>query len=222
MLYKQISMLDICVFFSIILLFIVSLAIKAAFSRHLDVVEYLVAGRRLTLPIFTATLIASWYSGIFGVTQISFEHGVYNFITQGLFWYLAAICFAVFIVEKARKTEALTFAEMFRKSYGKYTGQATAMLLLFKTLPIPYAISLGIFIKFITGMELSLCIIIGSSIVTFYCLLGGVSLTLYTDIIQFFLMFIAMFLVVYYSYSSFGGSEYLHNSLPASHFSREA
>ena len=33
-------------------------------------------GRKMTLPIFVATLVATWYGGIFGVTALTFEKGV--------------------------------------------------------------------------------------------------------------------------------------------------
>lgn len=45
-----------------------------------------------------ATLTASWYGGIFGVNEITFNYGIYNFVTQGVFWYAAYIIFALFMV----------------------------------------------------------------------------------------------------------------------------
>ena len=60
------------------------------------VIDLLLMGRQLTLPMFVGTLVATWYGGIFGVTEIAFSKGIYNFITQGLFWYVAYIIFALF------------------------------------------------------------------------------------------------------------------------------
>ena len=65
-------------------------------------VELLLMGRKLTLPIFVATLVATWYGGIFGVTAQTFEKGIYNFLTQGVFWYLSYLLFAFFLVKKIR------------------------------------------------------------------------------------------------------------------------
>ena len=62
--------------------------------------ELLLMGRRLTLPLFVATLVATWYGGIFGVTALTFEKGIYNFLTQGVFWYLSYLFFAFFLVKK--------------------------------------------------------------------------------------------------------------------------
>ena len=41
-------------------------------------VDYLVAGRAVTLPAFVATLVASWYGGILGVGEYSYRYGISN------------------------------------------------------------------------------------------------------------------------------------------------
>ena len=66
-------------------------------SEQLGPVELLLMGRKLTLPLFVATLVATWYGGIFGVTALAFEKGIYNIITQGFFWYFSYLIFAFFL-----------------------------------------------------------------------------------------------------------------------------
>lgn len=70
-----------------------NLRLKKGGNKALD---YLLMGRRLTLPLFVATLVATWYGGIFGVNEITFNYGIYNFVTQGAFWYIAYLIFAFF------------------------------------------------------------------------------------------------------------------------------
>ena len=53
-------------------------------NQHEQFLDHLLLGRQLT-SMFIATLVATWYGGIFGVTEIAFTSGIYNFITQGLF-----------------------------------------------------------------------------------------------------------------------------------------
>ena len=64
-------------------------------------------GRSLTLPLFVGTLVATWYGGIFGVTEIAYKQGIFNFITQGFFWYIAYILFAFFLVERIQTYQAV-------------------------------------------------------------------------------------------------------------------
>ena len=35
--------------------------------------DYLLMGRQLTLPLFVATMVATWYGGIFAVNEITFN-----------------------------------------------------------------------------------------------------------------------------------------------------
>ncbi len=48
------------------LLFIVLRLFRASSTGAMD---YIVAGRRLTLPAFTASLVTTWYGGILGVGE---------------------------------------------------------------------------------------------------------------------------------------------------------
>ena len=47
-------------------------------GRSSTAVEYLVAGRRVTLPAFVATLVATWYGGILGIGEYSWRYGTPN------------------------------------------------------------------------------------------------------------------------------------------------
>ena len=57
-------------------------------------VDYLVAGRRLTLPAFVATLVSTWYGGILGVGEYAWRHGLSNWLVFGVPYYLYAAVFA--------------------------------------------------------------------------------------------------------------------------------
>lgn len=216
----QLSKLDWWVFITLIVLsFAFLIWRRFANKKNHSIVEYMVMGRTLTLPMFVTSLVATWYSGIFGVTQISFEHGLYNFITQGFFWYLAAAIFAQFFVRRAKESAALSFSELIGKLYGRQAAWATALLIFIKTLPIPYAIAIGLFISGFTGISLNLAITLGILAATLYCLQGGMRATVISDVLQFLGMFTAIGSVVALSYYSFGGWDYLRSTLPYSHFS---
>ena len=90
-LVQFLNALDWIVFFSVLGLTILSilwgqrLKKRIPESEQLSTIELLLMGRTLTLPIFVATLVATWYGGIFGVTALTFEKGIYNLLTQGFF-----------------------------------------------------------------------------------------------------------------------------------------
>src|SRR5690606_30270257 len=103
--------------------------------------DYLLMGRRLTLPLFVATLVATWYGGIMGVAQIAYQDGVYNFITQGFFWYLTYIIFALFMVKKVREKNPLTLPDLVENHFGKKARFIASIFNFTNMLPIAYITS---------------------------------------------------------------------------------
>ena len=181
------------------------------------VVEHLLMGRTLTLPMFVATLVASWYGGIFGVTEIAFNSGIYNFLIQGIFWYITYIIFALFMVEKIAKYRSVTLPELVGQMFGPRAGKVAAVFNFFDVLPITYALSLGIFLQTLTGLSLAASIIIGTGLVSVYSILGGMRADVYSDLIQFAVMCAAVFLVMVFSFAKIGGIDYLQDHLPSTH-----
>lgn len=183
-----------------------------------DAVGYLLMGRSLTLPLFVATLVSSWYGCIFSVTQIAFNDGIYSLLINGIFWYTAYIFFAIFLVKKVKSSEALTFPEFLSQHVGKKAGRITSVLIFIQMLPIAYSISIGIFIKNVFGIEFITAVILGVMIVAIYCSIGGFRAVVITDVVQFLVMFLGVILLVGFSYKTFGGMEYLRSNIPESHF----
>lgn len=218
-----ISIFDLAVFFGI--LFITLCAaywgnrLRQRLAGTNSLLEYLIMGRALTLPLFVATLVSTWYGGIFGVTQIAFEHGVYNFVTQGAFWYAAYLIFAFFLVERIRGVGAVTLPELVGKIFGPRAAKLAGVFNFFNVLPIAYVISIGLFIQAIFGGELLVCTVVGTVLIAFYAMAGGLRSVVFSDIVQFTVMCLSVFVVAAYSVASFGGLDFLRDKLPAAHFS---
>ncbi|MCA9508488.1 MAG: sodium:solute symporter family protein [Myxococcales bacterium] len=180
--------------------------------------EFLLMSRDLGLALFVATLTSTWYGGIFGVTQIAFEKGLYSFFTQGLSWYSAYLIFALFIAKKIRKSNARSLPELIGMRFGLHARKLSALILFFHALPVTYALSIGILIQILTGLSLSLSVFFGVLLVTIYSLFGGLRAIVITDALQFLLMFISVMMVVLYSFYSFGGLGFLETQLPNHYF----
>jgi solute:Na+ symporter, SSS family len=227
--YKSIlNSLDWFVFFLVLILTIASVIYgqsikKRRTSRETEAdyvfLDLLLMGRKLTLPLFVATLVATWYGGIFGVTKIAFEQGIFNFITQGVFWYISYLIFAFFITAKVAKYKAVTLPDLVGKMFGPGSARLSAVFNFFNVLPIAYVISLGLLIQTFLGGEIWHGMLFGVSIVIFYTMYGGFRAIVFSDIIQFFVMCIGVFLVLVFSVSTFGGLGFLKANLPTGHFS---
>ncbi len=217
---RDISQIDFIILILIIVITICISNIKAKNSAVSDVVEYWLMGRRLTLPIFVATLTSTWYGGIFSVTQIAFEHGVYSFISQGVVWYIVYILFALFAVKRLERGSLVSIPDLIRRKYGNNSSIISAIILFVKSLPITYAMSMGAFLHAIFDIDMSFGIFLSCLFVTISCLLGGFRGLVFRDIIQFGVMYIGVLSVILFAIYKFGGiSEYLHSNLPSHYFS---
>ncbi len=219
---QHLSFLDFFVFFFILLLTYVIVFLN--YKRHQSndpkesMLDYLILGRHLTLPLFVTTLVATWYGGIFGVTEIAFSEGIYNFLIQGLFWYGVYILFAIFLVDRIREQKSITLPELVGKLFGPKSKFLASILNVLNVIPVAYVISVGLLIEILFGIPWSYGMVIGSFIVITYCLMGGFRADVTSDALQFFVMCSSVAIVLFFSISHFGGLLFLVTHLPASHF----
>ena len=191
---------------------------KKQANEQENFLELLLMGRKLTLPMFVATLVATWYGGIFGVTAIAFKQGLYNFLIQGLFWYITYIIFALWLVDKVRSQSAATLAELVGAMFGPKSHKLAAVFNFFNVVPITYTISLGILLQMIFAIPLSLAMLLGLSFVVAYSMFGGLRSVVFSDLVQFFVMCTSVFFVLLFSVLTLGGWDYLRENLPPGHF----
>lgn len=215
------STLDYIVFFIITLstfAFVIWGNIKKRKSQieEENFIDLMLMGRKLTLPMFVATLVATWYGGIFGVSQIAFNHGIFNFVTQGIFWYITYIIFALFIIKKIGPYKAMTLPDLIGQMFGPKSEKLSAVFNIFNLIPIAYTISIGLMLKMLFGVTLELGIIIGMMFVLSYSFIGGFRSVVYSDIFQFFVMIISVVLVFILSFIQFGTNVF--DSLPDFYF----
>ena len=180
--------------------------------------DYLLMGRQLTLPLFVATLVATWYGGIFGVSEITFNYGIYNFVTQGVFWYVAYLIFAFFITHKIAKYHSLTLPDLTSQLFGPKSAKVAAFFTFFYMTPVAYVLSLGLFLHLVFGISVLNGMICGTLFTCLYTAWGGFRSVVFADLVQFFVMCSAVFLVVIFSVHTFGGLGFLKAHLPATHF----
>ena len=102
--------------------------------------------------------------------------------------------------------------------FGPKAGKLSAVFNFFNVLPIAYVISLGLLIQALFGLDVWLAMFIGVSVVILYTLFGGFRAVVFSDIIQFFVMCLGVFLVLLFSIKLFGGYGFLKANLPAAHF----
>jgi len=198
--------------------FIIYIGFRLWRSRKNDAQNYLLAGRRLTLPSFIATLVSTWYGGILGVGEFSYIYGISNWLVFGVPYYIAAFIFAMFIAKKARRLRLYTIPHQLDRSYGKGPSLLGAFFVFIMTAPAAYVLMLAVLVNFILGWPLFTGLIVGTLFSICYVWQGGFRSVVRTDIVQFSLMFGAFALLLPFSIIKFGGPGFLQQNLPHTHF----
>ncbi len=193
-----------------VILFIIGYFVKRKIHGLND---YFLAGRRLTLPIFVATLVSTWYGGLLGVGEMSFSYGFVNWIVNGFFWYLVYLFFAFFLAKKIRKSNLYTIPDQLERFYDNRSRFLGAIFNFLMVSPAPYILSLGIIFNFLFGVELWITILLVAFVMVFYTIRGGFVGVVYTDVIQFVLMMIGVAMILPIAIYTYGGFDFLQSAL---------
>ena len=113
-------------------------------------VEYLLAGRWLTTPVFVMTLVSTWYGGILGVGEFSYRYGISNWVVQGVPYYIFAFSLR-FLAGRIRATNFTTIPDKLQESYGKPTAILGAVLTFLLMTPAPYILMIAVLLELVTG-----------------------------------------------------------------------
>jgi solute:Na+ symporter, SSS family len=174
--------------------------------------SFIFAGRRLTLPAFVATLVSTWYGGILEVGRFSYENGIVTILIFGVFYYLAAISFALFFAPKIATNNIQSIPSLIYSHFGKIPGIISIILILLIASPAPYLKIFSILIQSFWEIPEYIAIIIGISISVLYSIRGGFSSIVRTDKLQFVLMFLGFGLMLWKLNQNFGGFNFLQKN----------
>lgn len=204
----------------LITLYLIGLFVLGFKRSHRDsdsMEEYLVAGRRLSLPAFVATLVSTWYGGILGVGEFSYKYGISNWLVFGVPYYLYAVIFALFIAGRAWRTKFYTIPDQLEKAYGRRASITGAFFLFILSTPAPYVLMIGVLCRMLFDWPLWLGVMLGALLSMIYAFRGGLAAIVRTEILQFLLMYAGFLIVLVFAVSKFGGWKFLQANLPPLH-----
>jgi SSS family solute:Na+ symporter len=179
--------------------------------------EYLLAGRRLTLPAFVATLVTTWYGGILGVGEYAWRFGISTWVVFGLPYYAAAVLFAFWLAPRLRAHGAMSIPDLLANAYGRQARITGAAAVFALTLPVAYLLMLATLIEQLTGWPPAVAVAVGSAFSAFYVGLSGFRAVVRTDLLQFGLMYAGFAILLAAALDRTGGLTGLWSSLPDEH-----
>jgi solute:Na+ symporter, SSS family len=179
--------------------------------------DYLLSGRKLSLFLFVAVNVSTWYGGILGVGEFTYRYGLVSWFTQGFPYYIFAFLFALFFAKKIREASLFTIPDKLSEVYGKNVGLISAVIVFVLVSPAPYLLMTGNLLSLIFKIDLLPSLLISLMLTIVYLVRGGFRSNVYVDVFQFFVMFAGFILIVIFSGMKFGSIDFLSSSVPESH-----
>jgi len=182
-----------------------------------DANDYLLSGRKLSLFLFVAVNVSTWYGGILGVGEFTYRYGLVSWFTQGFPYYIFAFLFALFFAKKIREASLFTIPDKLTEVYGKNVGLVSAVIVFVLVSPAPYLLMTGNLLSLIFKIDLIPALFISLLLSIAYLIKGGFRSNVYVDVFQFFVMFAGFILIVIFSGVKFGTIDFLSSSVPENH-----
>lgn len=179
--------------------------------------DFLLAGRTLTLPMFVATLVSTWYGGILGVGEFSYRFGISNWVVFGVPYYFFALVFALFLAKRIRATNHITIPDKLEASYSRRTALLGGLLTVVLVTPAAYVLMVGILIQLIFGVDLVTSVTVTTILTVCYLYWGGFRSDVWANVFEFIMMFFGFAMILPFAYHQFGGWEFISSHVPPLH-----
>lgn len=157
--------------------------------RSNTVLQFLAAGRALTLPVFIATLVSTWYGGILGVGESVSYFGLGAWVMIGLPYYVFAVIYALLYSKRVRAASQISIPERIEARFGRAPAIASAVLVLLLAVPAAHVLMLGVLVRSLTGWEISMSVLIATILATTFLYKGGLLADARVSMLAFSMMY---------------------------------
>lgn len=158
--------------------------------REASMLQFLTAGRALSLPAFVATLVTVWYGGILGVAESVSYFGIGAWLLVGVPYYVFAIVYAIWYAPRVREAEQISIPERVHRQFGRGAGLIAALLIFCLAVPAAHVLMLGSLVQSVTGWPLLLAVIVGAGVGTAFLYRGGLLADVRVSFIAFAMMYV--------------------------------
>lgn len=179
-------------------------------SKKVDsTTDYIVAGRRLSLPFVVGTLFATWFCA---GTMMGGAANAYLFGNQGVIFdpWGAALCLVLtglFFARMMRRGGYMTLVDFFEIRYGKEMGLLSTIVVIIAESGWVGAqlVAFGSILQIFMGVPLWAGIIISCVVLVIYTYMGGMWSVTLTDVIQMIILTAGLLLLLPAVISHVGG-----------------
>ncbi|MFN8138606.1 MAG: hypothetical protein U0R49_02290 [Fimbriimonadales bacterium] len=160
--------------------------------------ELLAAGRNLSLPLFVATLVTTWYGGILGIGEMFDLIGWATWIALGLPYYIFGIIFALVLSARVRNADQISLPERLENCFGRTPALIGGALILVLALPAAHVFMIGKIAEQIAGGWLSpiSAMIVAAFIGLAALFKGGLLADARANLVSFVMMYVSFGIIV--------------------------
>ncbi|WP_374928508.1 sodium:solute symporter [Kytococcus sedentarius] len=194
-------------------------SVRMARSRE----DYLVAGRRLKLPLYFGCIAALAVGGAVtvGGTQKGYETGVAGLWVGGSLG-MGLVVLGMLVSSKLNRLRALSINEVIERNYGTTARVFGALLTIIYTvaLTVVQVVAMGSIAAGLFDMDKTWAMVMSGAVVVFYTFLGGMWSVTLTDLVQFIIKTLGVMVLVpvfVLTDDRIGGWDGLWSAVPESH-----
>ena len=184
--------------------------------------DFLVAGRRLSLPLATATLAATWFgSGLcIGAASAAYKGGFLAVIPDPFGAALCLFLAGAFYVRALRRAGVMTVASFFTRRFDVRCGLLASLC----TIPAyvgwvaALMVAFGRILQALTGLDPAAGILVGAAVVLIYTFAGGMWAVTLTDIVQLTVLIAGMTVLTPLLLHDMGGWSAIAAQIPEARF----
>jgi solute:Na+ symporter, SSS family len=197
---------------SVIVYLLASVAIGLYAARKVKTTaDYALAGRSLSFPVVIATTFATWFGAetVLGVSATFAKDGLKGVIEDPFGSSMCLVLVGLFFAGKLYRMNLMTIGDYYRQRYGKAVEVLTSVIIVLsymgwvaaqiKALGLVFNLLAPDVISPQTGM------VIGTAIVLFYTLFGGMFSVAMTDFFQMIVIGVGLVVIAVFAAQSAGG-----------------
>lgn len=179
---------------------ILALGFSVKLKRN-TALQFIAAGRGLTLPLFVATLVSTWYGGILGVGESVSYFGIGTFVLLGVPYYAFGFIYATMLAKRVREATQISIPERLGRQYGKGAALVGAGLVFLLAVPAAHVLMLGVLTQLITGWALVPSVIVATIVGTLFLYKGGLLADARVSLLAFVMMYVGFGVIVGYCWA---------------------
>ena len=195
------------------------LILGARLRREEDGEGWILAGRALTLPVFVATLVPTFYGGVLGIGEFTWSAGLSNWTVMALPYYVFAGLYALFLAGRVRVTPGLTIPDHLESAYGRPMALLGALLVFILASPADELLMAGSLLGHLTGLPIGAASAFAAALALALIWRGGLRSDAAANRLQFVVMFAGFALIIPFAWHAVGSPVAMAQKLPAGHLS---